>query len=178
MNEKIIKTIPIYNGKILDLQRNLVSLPNDELAFREIVKHKEGVCIIPVIDDEIIFVSQFRSGAEKILLELPAGIVDENESPLDAAIRELQEETKYSSTNITYLGGYYSSPGFTNELVHLYLAEDLFESPLQEDTDEFIELFRYNTKQIKRLLTSNSIADMKTALGLMMFLNAKKDQSN
>ena len=78
MNEKIIKTIPIYNGKILDLQRNLVSLPNDELAFREIVKHKEGVCIIPVIDDEIIFVSQFRSGAEKILLELPAGIVDEN----------------------------------------------------------------------------------------------------
>lgn len=178
MNEKIIKTIPIYNGKILDLQRNLVSLPNDELAFREIVKHKEGVCIIPVIDDEIIFVSQFRSGAEKILLELPAGIVDENESPLDAAIRELQEETKYSSTNITYLGGYYSSPGFTNELVHLYLAEELFESPLQEDTDEFIELFRYNTKQIKRLLTSNSIADMKTALGLMMFLNAKKDQSN
>ena len=178
MNEKIIKTIPIYNGKILDLQRNLVSLPNDELAFREIVKHKEGVCIIPVIDDEIIFVSQFRSGAEKILLELPAGIVDENESPLDAAIRELQEETKYSSTNITYLGGYYSSPGFTNELVHLYLAEDLFESPLEEDTDEFIELFRYNTKQIKRLLTSNSIADMKTALGLMMFLNAKKDQSN
>ena len=178
MNEKIIKTISIYNGKISDLQRNLVSLPNDELAFREIVKHKEGVCIIPVIDDEIIFVSQYRSGAEKILLELPAGIVDENESPLDAAIRELQEETKYSSTNITYLGGYYSSPGFTNELVHLYLAEDLFESPLQEDTDEFIELFRYNTKQIKRLLTSNSIADMKTALGLMMFLNAKKDQSN
>lgn len=178
MSEKIIKTIPIYNGKILDLQRNLVTLPNNELAFREIVKHKEGVCIIPVIGDEIIFVSQYRSGAEKILLELPAGIVDKNESPLDAALRELQEETKYSSTNITYLGGYYSSPGFTNELVHLYLAEDLFESPLKEDNDEFIELFKYNTKQIKRLLTSNNIADMKTALGLMMYLSSKNDQSN
>ena len=178
MSEKIIKTIPIYNGKILDLQRNLVSLPNDELAFREIVKHKEGVCIIPVHNDEIIFVSQFRSGAEKVLLELPAGIVDENESSLDAALRELQEETKCSSTNITYLGGYYSSPGFTNELVHLYLAEDLYESPLAEDKDEFIELFRYNIKQIKHLLTSNAIADMKTALGLMIFLNTKNDQSN
>ena len=178
MKEKIIKSIPIYNGKILDLQRNLVSLPNDELAFREIVKHKEGVCIIPVFDNEIIFVSQFRSGAEKVLLELPAGIVDENESPLDAAMRELQEETKYSSTNITYLGRYYSSPGFTNELVHLYLAEDLFESPLAEDKDEFIELHRYNVKQLKRLLTSNTITDMKTALGLMMFLNTKNDQSN
>ena len=178
MSEKIIKSIPIYKGKILDLQRNLVSLPNDELAFREIVKHKEGVCIIPVINDEIIFVSQFRSGAEKVLLELPAGIVDENETLLDAALRELQEETKYSSTNITYLGGYYSSPGFTNELVHLYLAEDLFESPLSEDEDEFIELFRYNIEQIKRLLTSNNIMDMKTALALMMFLNTKNDQSN
>lgn len=178
MKEKIIKTIPIYNGKILDLQRNLVSLPNDELAFREIIKHKEGVCIIPVINNEIIFVSQYRSGAEKILLELPAGIIDNNESPLNAAIRELQEETKYSSSKITYLGGYYSSPGFTNELVHLYLAEDLFASPLKEDNDEFIELFRYNINEINHLLTSNTITDMKTALGLMIYLNSKNDQSN
>lgn len=173
MKEKIIKTIPIYNGKILDLQRNLVNLQNGELAFREIVKHKEGVCIIPIINNEIIFVSQYRSGAEKVLLELPAGIVDDNESSLDAAIRELQEETKYSSSKITYLGGYYSSPGFTNELVHLYLAEDLFKSPLKEDNDEFIELSRYNIEQVKQLLTSNRIYDMKTALGLMMYLNIR-----
>lgn len=178
MKEIIVKSIPIYDGKIVKLNRNLVILPNNKLAFREIVKHQQGVCVIPVVGDEIIFVKQYRSGAEKVLLELPAGLVDKNENPLDAAIRELQEETKYFSSKITYLGGYYSSPGFTDELVHLYLAEELVESPLNEDDDEFIKLSRYNIKQIKRLLTSNTITDMKTALGLMMYLNSKNDQSN
>lgn len=178
MKETIIKSIPLYDGKIVKLSRNLVELPNETLAFREVVKHKQGVCIIPVLNDEIIFVKQYRSGAEKVLLELPAGIVDENETPLDAAIRELQEETKYSSTKITYLGAYYSSPGFTDELVHLYIAEDLFPSSLDLDEDEFLELSKYNKKQINRLLTSNTISDMKTALGLMFYLNSKNDQSN
>ena len=178
MREIIVKSIPLYDGKIIKVSRNLVLLQNDKLAFREIVKHKQGVCIIPTLDDDVLFVKQYRSGAEKVLLELPAGLVDENENPLDAALRELQEEIKYSSAKITYLGCYYSSPGFTNELVHLYLAEDLFKSSLNEDEDEFIELSRYNIKQIKRLLTSNTITDMKTALGLMMYLNSKNDQSN
>ena len=79
MKETIIKSIPLYDGKIVKLSRNLVELPNETLAFREVVKHKQGVCIIPVLNDEIIFVKQYRSGAEKVLLELPAGIVDENE---------------------------------------------------------------------------------------------------
>ncbi len=178
MKEIIIKSIPLYDGKIIKVSRNLVLLQNDKLAFREIVKHKQGVCIIPILDDDVLFVKQYRSGVEKVLLELPAGLVDDNEKPLDAALRELQEEIKYSSAKITYLGYFYSSPGFTNELVHLYLAEDLFKSSLNEDEDEFIELSRYNIKQIKRLLTSNTITDMKTALGLMMYLNSKNDQSN
>lgn len=178
MKELIVKSIPLYDGKIIKVSRNLVLLQNDKLAFREIVKHKQGVCIIPILDDEVLFVKQYRSGAEKVLLELPAGLIDDNETPLDAALRELQEEIKYSSTKITYLGYYYSSPGFTNELVHLYLAEDLFKSSLNEDEDEFIEISKYNIKQIKRLLTSNTITDMKTALGLMMYLNSKNDQSN
>ena len=135
MKETVIKSIPLYDGKIVKLSRNLVELPNETLAFREVVKHKQGVCIIPVLNDEIIFVKQYRSGAEKVLLELPAGIVDENETPLDAAIRELQEEIKYSSAKITYLGAYYSSPGFTVELVHLYLAEELFPCSLELDED-------------------------------------------
>ena len=164
MKEKIIKSIPIYDGKIVTLNRNLVELPNETLAFREVVKHKQGVCVIPVINDEIIFVKQYRSGAEQILLELPAGLADENESILDAAIRELQEETKYSSSKITYLGAYYSSPGFTDELVHLYLCEELFASFKDQDPDEFLSISKYNIKQIKRLMSSNTICDMKTAL--------------
>ena len=87
MKEIIIKSIPLYNGKIVKLNRNLVELPNGKLAFREVVKHQQGVCIVPVIDDSILFVTQYRSGAGKLLLELPAGLVDNNESPLDAAIK-------------------------------------------------------------------------------------------
>ncbi len=178
MKEIIIKSIPLYDGKIVKLNRNLVELPNGKLAFREVVKHQQGVCIVPVIDDSILFVTQYRSGAGKLLLELPAGLVDNNESPLDAAIRELKEETKYSSAKITYLGAYYSSPGFTDELVHIYLADELYESSLKQDDDEFIELSKYNIKQINRLLSSNTISDMKTALGLMIYLNTKNIQSN
>ena len=178
MKERIIKSIPLYDGKIVKLTRNLVELPNGHLAFREIVKHQQGVCIIPVIDDNILFVTQYRSGAEKLMLELPAGLVDKNESVLDAAIRELKEETKYSSAKITYLGGYYSSPGFTDELVHLYLAEELYQDELPCDEDEFICLTKYSIKQANRLLATKQICDMKTALGLMIYLNTKNSQSN
>ncbi len=178
MKELIIKSIPIYNGKIIKVKRNLVLLQDNKLAFREIVEHQEAVCVIPILNDEIIFVKQFRSGANKLLLELPAGLIDSNETPLEAAKRELQEEIKYSSAKITYLGCYYSSPGFTNELIHLYICEELFESSLKEDSDEFIEVTKYNINQIKRLLKSNTITDMKTAFGLTMFLNIKMNQSN
>ena len=178
MKEIIIKSIPLYDGKIVKLNRNLVELPNGKLAFREVVKHQQGVCIVPVIDDSILFVTQYRSGAGKLLLELPAGLVDNNESPLDAAIRELKEETKYSSAKITYLGAFYSSPGFTDELVHLYIAEELYQDALEQDEDEFIELTKYSIKQVNRLLSTKQITDMKTALGLMMYFNTKNSQSN
>ena len=162
MKELTVKSIPLYDGKIIKVSRNLVLLQNDKLAFREIVKHKQGVCIIPVLDDEVLFVKQYRSGAEKVLLELPAGLIDDNETPLDAALRELQEEIKYSSTKITYLGCYYSSPGFTNELIHLYLAEDLFKSSLNEDEDEFIEIEYIELDKVIDMINKGVIKDAKT----------------
>ena len=173
MKETIVKTIDVYNGKIVNLKRHLVKLPNEKLAFREVVKHAEGVCILPIIDDKILFVKQYRSGCEKILLELPAGLVDKNESPKDAAIRELQEEAGYSSSNISYCGCFYSSPGFTDELVHIFIAKDLFKSPLNPDEDENIETQSFSIAKATSLLTNNSIQDMKTALAINFFLNRK-----
>ena len=86
MKELTIKSIPLYDGKIIKVSRNLVLLQNDKLAFREIVKHKQGVCIIPILDDDVLFVKQYRSGAEKVLLELPAGLIDDNETPLQVIV--------------------------------------------------------------------------------------------
>ncbi len=173
MKELIIKKIPIYNGKIVKLNRNLVKLPNGNLAFREVVDHRPGICILPIINDEILFVKQFRAGTNQISIELPAGIVDENEEMIDAAMRELAEETGYSSTNITYLGNYYASPGFTNELVHLYLAEDLFPKQLNPDEDEFIELIHLPLAEVLSLIETNQITDMKTVLLISLYLNLK-----
>lgn len=171
MKEIVLKSIPIYKGKIVDLRRNLVKLPNDKLAFREIVNHQKGVCVIPLLNNEILFIKQYRSGCDRILLELPAGLVDENEKSIDAAIRELAEETGYSSAKITYLGEYYSSPGFTNEAVSIYLCEDLFKKELPKDEDEFLELVSYSVNDAIKLLNSNMILDMKTALALSLYFN-------
>ncbi len=171
MKEKIIKQIPIYHGRIVKLNRNLVQLPNGKLVFREVVLHNEGVCILPVINNEIILVKQFRSGTNEFSLELPAGLVDKNEEHKTAAIRELAEETGYSSSKITYFGGYYVSPGFTNERVHLYLAENLYPKKLQQDNDEFIELIRMPLDQIIQLIKNNEITDMKTVLLITIYLN-------
>lgn len=171
MKEQIIKQIPIYDGKIVKLNRNLVKLPNGKLAFREVVEHSQGVCIMPIVNNKIIFVKQFRAGTNQFSLELPAGMVDQAEETLAAAKRELAEETGYSSTNITYLGGYYVSPGFTNELVHLYIAKNLFLDEKQCDEDEFIEIIKLPLNDVLQLIKDHQITDMKTVLLISLYLN-------
>ena len=168
----IIKSIPIYNGKIVNLKRNLVELPNETLAFREIVKHQQGVCIIPVIGDEIIFVKQYRSGAEKVLLELPAGIVDKNESPLDAAIRELKEE--YPDRTIYTIdtkGITICSYNIVKEIGDLYLQGKSIEEIIkwsEVEVDKFATYFYADTLDFFKLSgrVTNFSAIMGTLFGV------------
>lgn len=119
--EKTMKTEILYEGKILTLRVDTVELPDMKYSKREIIEHSPSVVIIPMIDDENVFViKQYRKAVDKVLYEFPAGLLESGEDPKEAALRELQEEIKYTADKIEFLFDMYSSPGFTNEKVSVF----------------------------------------------------------
>ena len=142
---------------------------------REIVEHGDCVAIIAVDDeDNILLVNQFRKPVEKRLLEIPAGGIELGEEPVDCVRRELREETGFLPQKLERLGGFYSSPGYCTEYLHLYLATDLIPSPLQAEDSESIRLVRVPLGQIPSLITSGEICDAKSIAGLLAFLEYRK----
>lgn len=176
--EKTIATKPIYDGNIISLQVDDVRLPNGQEAKRELVKHPGAVAIIPVTDDgKLIMVKQFRKALEKTIIEIPAGRIEPNEDPKRTAIRELEEETGYGTKHMTYLQSFATSPGFADEIIHVYVAKDLFkiDNPEDGDEDEFIELLTVTIEEAEALVASGDIYDAKTAFAI---LYAKHEQLN
>jgi len=174
--EETIQTEEIYRGKIINLRIDKVRLPDGRRSTREIVEHPGGVTIIPLInDEEIILVEQFRKPSEKTLLELPAGKLEKNEEPIYTAKRELIEETGYSARNWDYLLNFYTSPGFADEILYLFLARGLEEVGIDPDDDEIIKIHRLPVDKIMEEINSGRIQDGKTILGLQYFLLMKSD---
>lgn len=174
--EKTVATKEIFNGKIIKVQVDDVTLPNGKIAKREIVKHPGAVGIIPVTEEgNIIMVEQFRKPLEHSLLEIPAGKLEPGEDPLVTAIRELEEETGYAASNMDYLLSFYTAPGFSNEIIHLYLATDLqkIENPLDGDEDEFVELHELTLEEAVQSLEGNRVYDAKTAYAIL-YLQLKR----
>ena len=173
---KIINSNLIYQGRIITVKKLIVELENKQQVIREFVHHQQAVAMIPLINNQIIFVKQFRIGAGESLLEIPAGLIENNEDKENTAIRELQEEIGYKSNKITFMGSYYLSPGYCDELIHLYLCEDLVPSKLKADDDEFITLEYLNICDLPSLIINdttnpNKKLDAKTYLALSLFLN-------
>ncbi|MCG5102982.1 NUDIX hydrolase [Oceanobacillus alkalisoli] len=163
--EKTIHTEKIFNGKIIDLQVDDVVLPNGENSKREIVKHPGAVAVIPITkDNKIVFVKQYRKPLEKTLVEIPAGKLDNNEQPLAAAIRELEEETGYTTKELNFVTSFYSSPGFADELVYIYVTDTLekLETPVPGDDDEFVEIVELTLDEAKQYVEEEMIHDAKT----------------
>lgn len=171
MKEIIVKSIPLYNGRVINLERKLMRLKDNSLVLWECVSHPKGVCILPILNNKVIFVKQFRIGALDDILELPAGLVDKDEDSLTAAKRELAEEINYTTNDLEFLGSFYASPGCTDELVDLYIATNLTKQVLPKDEDEFIQVYAYSFESIKKMLYTNEIKDMKTCLALSMYFN-------
>jgi ADP-ribose pyrophosphatase len=115
--EVTISSKPIFNGRMISLQVDEVRLPNGQTSTREIVKHPGAVAVIALVEDRMIFVEQYRKPLEKMQIEIPAGKLDSGEEPLEAAKRELIEETGYSSESLSYLCSFYTSPGFADEVL-------------------------------------------------------------
>ncbi len=145
-------------------------MDNGGTVVRENVRHPGGVAIVPVIDNTVILIRQFRIAIERELIELPAGRLEPNEEPASCARRELEEEIGYRAKKLIPLATYFSSVGFTDERMHIYLALDLEKTSLQLEADERIREVIMPIEMIQEKLTSQEFEDAKTIIGLREYL--------
>ncbi|MCY6959979.1 NUDIX hydrolase [Clostridium brassicae] len=167
--EKTLEEKNQFKGKILTLDIKTVELPNGKISEREIVKHPGGVAILAYkTDNTIILVEQFRSPIEKNILEIPAGKLEKGEDIETCCRRELEEETGYKAGKITFLGKIVTSPGFCDEYIHIFKAEDLYEGQIGGDEDEFINLHEVEVQKVKDMIKKGEIIDAKTISAFML----------
>jgi ADP-ribose pyrophosphatase len=168
MEEQILDSSQIYDGRLVKLRVDRVVLQSGRETTREVVEHPDCVAIIALdAEDNVILVRQFRHAVAKELLEVPAGVIEPGEEPLKSALRELAEESGYMAGSIKCLGGFYSSPGYSTEFLHLFLATELKPGPSHGQEDEIIEVVPIPLKQVHRLITSGEIQDAKSIAGLL-----------
>ncbi|HWQ42877.1 MAG TPA: NUDIX hydrolase [Desulfosporosinus sp.] len=167
LSEKRIDGEVLFEGRIIRVERDTVRLPNGLETSREVVRHPGAVAIIALQDEHVLMVRQYRYAIAQETLEIPAGKLDPHETPLACAQRELREETGYRGT-IETVGTFYSTPGFTNEVMHLFLARDLVWDPLSPDDDEFIALERIPWDEAVQRAHQNEFNDAKTVLGILL----------
>ena len=168
LTEKKISTEIIYQGRLLDVRKDKVRLPNGKSSTREWINHPGAVCLIPILPDgKIALVKQYRYPVLNHMIELPAGKIDKNESPLECAERELEEEIGYRSNNIKYVTKIHPAVGFANEKMWIYLAEDLEKTTLKLDEDEFLDFFPLRLDKALEMIWNGQITDVKTIIGLL-----------
>ena len=167
-----IDSRPIFDGAVFGVREDTLMAADGRRFTRQVVSHPGAVAIIPIdADDNVLMVRQYRHPVGHRLLELPAGVVESGESPDDTAQRELREETGFATRNLRAIGGIYSSPGFCDEILYLYIARDLIPSPLPADDDEDIGVERVPMSQVGRLIRLGEIQDAKSVAGLLMALH-------
>lgn len=169
--EKTISKESIYKGKIIEVEKHKVSLPNNETAYREVVKHNGAVAICALTpDQQVILVKQYRKALEQELLEIPAGKLEPGEDRESAAMRELEEETGYKAKKLTLIGEVYGTPGFSNEKISVYFGDNLVEGKVNLDEDEFVEKVLYSLDDVKKAVEARTIEDAKTFIAFQHLL--------
>lgn len=159
-----------YKGKIFSLLSGEAELDNGELVTRDIIHHNGGVAIVPVLNDSVILISQFRISIEREILELPAGRLEENETPEFCARRELEEEIGFKAGKLHLAASYYSSVGFTDEKMHIFLAFQLEKVTAHLEPDERVKVIHIPINEISKKLETNGFEDSKTIIGLRALL--------
>jgi ADP-ribose pyrophosphatase len=165
LEEKTIRSEKVFSGNVISLFLEDVELPNGKTSKREIIKHPGAVAIIAITDEnKIVMVEQFRKALERTIVEIPAGKLEKGEEPDACARRELEEETGYECQSLEWLVSFYTSPGFSNEIVHLYIARSLAkkENSAPLDEDEFVNLEELSLDEAMQMIKDQKIYDAKT----------------
>lgn len=168
--EKTLKECTLYSGRILDLKKDEVLLPDGKKGFREIVRHGGGSAILCEKDGKILMVRQFRYAYKEELWEIPAGKVNAGEDPLATAFRELEEEGGVSAREMELMFSVYPSPGYTSEIIRIYRAKGVKESRAHLDEDEFLRAEWIEKPRLKEMIKSGEIKDAKTLVALLSVL--------
>lgn len=169
LEEKTLKTEHIYSGRIIQVQVDEVELPNGKTSTRELVKHPGAVAVIAITDDnKLVMVEQYRKPLEKVIVEIPAGKLEKGEEPALCARRELEEETGYECESLELVSSFYTSPGFADEIIHIYVAKGLKqkENAAGLDEDEFVNVLEISLDEALEFIKEKRIFDAKTIFGV------------
>lgn len=160
-----------YAGKVFNVESRRVELTAGHTGEFDIVRHPGGAAVLPILPDgRLLLIRQLRPAVDASLVEIPAGRLEPGEEPLACAARELEEETGWRGQKLTPLGMVYSTPGFCDEAIHLFLAEELLPGRLNRDADEEIELLPVSLDEALELLRRGGIPDAKTAVALLRYV--------
>ena len=169
IEEKTISSDRIYTGKTISLKVDTVEVPNRGYQKREIVEHNGAVGIVAITsNNKVVLVKQYRKAIEKELWEIPAGKIERGESPKECAIRELKEETGYSTESMKLIHKFYTSAGFSNQKIYIFLAENLTPGERDFDEDEFLEVHEIDKNEVYNMIEKNEIEDAKTSIGMLL----------
>ncbi len=169
----LISSIRAYSGRVFHVDHDTVRFPTGTSGTLEMIRHPGASAIVPFLDDpvgedpRILLIHQFRHAAGGTIWEIPAGTLVEGESPEGCAARELKEEAGVSAGNLTPLTTILTTPGFTDERIHLFLATDLTPGQAQRDEDEFLEVHTVRWSEVGRMIRTGMIVDGKTLVALM-----------
>lgn len=169
--EKEIDREYLYEGRILNLRKDKVMLPDGSVALREIVEHSGGVGVLAITDDGyVLLVEQYRRPYDCLTLEIPAGKLEKGEDPIIGGLRELSEETGYTAEKLVSLGTIYPSPGYCGEKIYIYLAQNIKEGEIHTDDGEFLSLRKIKLEKALEMIENDEICDSKTVVALLKYV--------
>lgn len=170
MSFELLETELAYQGRAFDVHRHCLRLPDGREVWLDVVKHAGAVVILPLdAEGNLLFVRQYRHPAKRELLELPAGTLEEGESPEHCARREVREETGMAAKDMIELGSFFLAPGYSTEYMHVFLARDLSPDPLTADADEFLLVERIPLERAFHMAAQGEIADAKSLAALLLY---------